>query len=533
MLQAYTGLQRSGKTYIAVQELLDIYINTDRPIYTNLPITEFFLAHKPERAVDVTFFVNSLTETKILKRRVGSFFRAISLKKLDKQFFQNSKPSSWFCIDEAYEIFRLRGYKDKNEVLNDNLLSFLKQHGHYGDDITIITHDLKDVERIIRTSFQRVITVTNTKYQSLYPTWPMNYIKTPFQMFCKDIQEGDTSRRQFFWPNSDGFLLYDSFSESSNVKKKTAATSDLKPVTSDDQLPKKNKIKLPLWVIILFVIGFPLIGYRLYNNFFKGSKKVASNIVQPSLNFVDDDVLKPFYGAQWAILNDENRSSAGVLNPKELPPPREIQLEYISIETRNEKGLDLGLELDSAITYALSWEVLAQSQFNPVQALAIAITAKTKLDATKVETNVLARITHRHIIGTTSVISVGDTVIEDRFIATETGTSYRTVSETRDYGRILTLTSRAVDDVSFVLDVSYTDTRRISIDNSTRSEYRYTALLKPPCSIPIVAFDVGETSQEYYKGLPFLADIPYLGYVFRITKNRQIRTSQSAVIIAK
>lgn len=528
MLQAYTGLQRSGKTYIAVQELLEIYLDTKRHIYTNLPITEHFLAQKPERAIDVTLFCNSLNEAKIIKRRTGSFFRAISLKYLDKRFFQKTISGSWFVIDEAYEIFRLRGYKDKNEVLNDNLLSYLKQHGHFGDDITIITHDLRDVERIIRTSFQRVITVTNTKYQSLYPKFPLCYIKTPFQMFCKDIQESDSSKRHFFFPNSDGFLLYDSFCQSRNVAKASKATSDLR--IAQDEKPVQ-KLKIPVWILILFIVGIPLLCYRFYTRFFpKEHKKTESQVVK--IEKIEEEK-KPVYGHQWARIPDEKRTAAGVENPVELPPPRDIILEYISIETRTEKGLDAGLELDSAISYALSWEVLAQSQFNPVQALAFAITAKTKLDASKVETNVLSRVTHRHVIGTTSKISVGDTVNEERYIATETGTTYQTTSETRDYGRILSLTSRAIDDTSFVLDVQYLDTRRISVDNYTRSEYSYTAIIKPPCTVSMVSFDTAEKSQEYQQGIPLLCDIPFAGYLFRVTKNRNMRSSQSAVIIAR
>ena len=180
MLEAFTGAQRSGKTYSAVQRVLDVYLNSDRPIYTNLPLTEHFLAMRPERAPDVYFFYRSFRDVVNVAKRTRTFFRGVGFAFLDKTFFNRTGSNAFVVVDEAYEIFNFGRSKDFSPD-NEKLLSYLKQHGHYGDDIIIISHDLRDVERIIRTSFQRITRVFNTKYTPIYDRFPLNNAVWPGQ----------------------------------------------------------------------------------------------------------------------------------------------------------------------------------------------------------------------------------------------------------------------------------------------------------------------------------------------------------------
>jgi zona occludens toxin (predicted ATPase) len=528
MLEAFTGAQRSGKTYSAVQRVLDVYLNSDRPIYTNLPLTEHFLAMRPERAPDVYFFYRSFRDVVNVAKRTRTFFRGVGFAFLDKTFFNRTGSNAFVVVDEAYEIFNFGRSKDFSPD-NEKLLSYLKQHGHYGDDIIIISHDLRDVERIIRTSFQRITRVFNTKYTPIYDRFPLNLIRTPFQCFCHDVDVEGIVSRHFVWPKEEGFLMYDSFCSSGNVKKATARTSDL-----DRKLPWK-KYLLIVCVVFFIILFFTLFLARKALNpdlsAFSAGKGGNTSESVPAASLPVMNPLAPLIAPQWAVLPGEKRSAAGVMDSVPLPPPRKVTIEFVVIETSFNKGLELGIDIDAVMTYALSWEALSAAQFNPIQSLAIALTAKTKIDADSLDSSIITRTSLAHTIGTTSALTLSNDVKQTTFTYNEAGTAYTSGYTTDRAGTFLTLSSRDQDGKAFVLDVKYTSSQRLSDSETYSVDFSYTIPVVRNETIPTVSYERGEKSVAYEKGIPLLSDIPWLGYVFRISKERRIQQRRSAVVI--
>ncbi|HBC86193.1 MAG TPA: hypothetical protein DCZ94_04480 [Lentisphaeria bacterium] len=251
MLSVITGKQRAGKTYYCVKEIIFPVLNdSKRHVFTNLPINPDYLVRYMSRNLfehselmsrihifmDTSFF--SLRE---FQRKNPMFFRhfkenIISDKNI-KSFWEHVKENSVIIFDEIYEYFSSTDYLDKSEKnvdLRKKLLSVSRQHGHFKQDIFLVSHSYQDLDSFIKRGIQYLYVVRNSKYTNIVNSRWFTGLKWPVQFFIVEgFEFGEKSAAdRFFIPSKkEIFRCYNSFSNSrvvgrNFVNDKTQSSTD-------------------------------------------------------------------------------------------------------------------------------------------------------------------------------------------------------------------------------------------------------------------------------------------------------------------
>jgi len=266
-LNAIQGTMGAGKTYYAANRLLpDILRDSNRPIYTNLPleVDQLLLrvsrnaAKRDEYRRRVHFIEdrNSIVwehkETKVLaydqlpEGATESDWEIISdgegFNRLT-EFWYFCEPNAVVVLDEVADIYNSREYKDRPKSLQ----SFINHHRHYKMDLYFFMQDKEDVDVQIRRKILYVYDVQNSKYMNMFGWWALRGLKWPMQFFWVRVylgkqvfgKSGDLTRyepQQSFvvWPTRAGFKTYQSFSSANKLRgmkqaDESAKSGDLEP----------------------------------------------------------------------------------------------------------------------------------------------------------------------------------------------------------------------------------------------------------------------------------------------------------------
>jgi hypothetical protein len=230
----------AGKSYVLVNRFMVDYLrDTNRPIYTNLPINlDAFLAFaaggKP-----------SLIEAYRERVTIAEHGKAHALDEqgqpiLDastgqprqfdrvKEFWRFTEPNSVIILDETADAFNSQAWKERPEELQ----SYINHHRHYKDDIFLCCQDRDDVDVQIRRKVQYVWLVSNSLTENISEHRLFLGMKWPLQFFMVRCFSGPqvmgknaaaTSRvapinpTMIVWPRQGGFRNYQSFSASTSL----------------------------------------------------------------------------------------------------------------------------------------------------------------------------------------------------------------------------------------------------------------------------------------------------------------------------
>lgn len=272
MLRIINGQQRSGKSFYCVKYLVNVLVKTERPICTNLPLV-----------------VDEIS--KLVSRRKGCELEAVAsrLTVLDhdqvKEFWRHSKPNSVILLDELYEVFSARDWKSAS----DELLSYTRQHGHYQDDLFLISHDLADLNATIRRGANEIIMIRNTRHMNFFGDSKMakylfSGLKYPYTRFKAYHYEKDQFRLinnidsavyvESLVPEQCYFDCYDSFSHAQGVAGKALAEGE----TESDNIENRPYVKQIYdsviaswfaWVLLLSISFSAYYGYSTFMNYLR------------------------------------------------------------------------------------------------------------------------------------------------------------------------------------------------------------------------------------------------------------------------
>ncbi len=273
MLSVISGKQRAGKSFYVVTLMVEYLRDSDRPIFTNLPINPDFLCRyaagrRSGRFHDYldriyVFKDKSLSELKYFYRKNPQYCKRcfgniISDEKL-KRFWEVTKPNSLIFFDEVYEIFSCLGYKDSGAGEDrKRLLSYTRQHGHRKDDLYLISHNLADLDAFIRRGTQYLYVIRNSKYTNIFKAHFMRGLKWPVQFFIIEgfeFGESEPSDRWTLWPDKRVFKCYNSFSGCKLVGKHSVSDD---ASSTDTGVPILRNFKLfirQFWPWALFGVG--------------------------------------------------------------------------------------------------------------------------------------------------------------------------------------------------------------------------------------------------------------------------------------
>lgn len=330
MLNLITGKQRSGKSYFCVTLIIDYLRHSKRPIYTNLPINPDVVAdvacggkiRNPalynQYLLRLHLFVNysgrnrsSFKIFKSINPDFCKFYHSSSKSDLRNhlfipsgihnsfisQFWRYTLSNSIIFLDEVYEIFGSLDQLSKGKDIRKEMLSYAKQHGHFKDDLYLITHDPADIDKIIRKSLNKQYIVKNSKYQNILDHRFFKGLRWPIQFFMVSGYEyGEkTAQDQFnIYPKQNIFSCYNSFNVSDFLDKEMASDSDVSSDTSvnhRDNWRNFAKQFFPLFIVSCCVLvgflSFLYYGTKYFSNASSG-RSVSSD--QSSSKEVSSDV---------------------------------------------------------------------------------------------------------------------------------------------------------------------------------------------------------------------------------------------------
>ena len=182
MLYCITGKQRAGKSYFCVTIVQDYLRSCTRPIYSNLPLHPDIICkmlfRSPARyalalrRIHLFRKFRSFGEAREFYRKNPDWCKLHQIIPDDgiKEFWRHTEANSVIILDELYQYFSALDYRDKSDDVMSRrreLLAYTRQHGHYKDDMFLISHSESDLDTNIRRGIQYLYVVSNSKYSNI------------------------------------------------------------------------------------------------------------------------------------------------------------------------------------------------------------------------------------------------------------------------------------------------------------------------------------------------------------------------------
>ncbi|MEN9358949.1 MAG: hypothetical protein RL095_484 [Verrucomicrobiota bacterium] len=253
MLSIVIGKQRSGKTYSVMAHYIIPALLDGRKVVTNLPVN-----------------VNSISKDYFKGEDISDRIRLLSMDE-SLEFWIHKAPECLVVLDEAYEIFpatvslalksNIHARLDNNDPLpfyferrnkvklasereiwymqQAELMSYIRQHGHYKDDVVIISHNPLDLHPFVLRGAMEFISVHNSLRTNMLNARFFEGLTYPTQFFImrhydtmQEYRAGIVTQERFIKPDPRVFASYDSFSQaqrlSTDDKASDKASSDFK-----------------------------------------------------------------------------------------------------------------------------------------------------------------------------------------------------------------------------------------------------------------------------------------------------------------
>jgi hypothetical protein len=278
------GLMGAGKSYVAVNRFMpDFLLNTNRPIYTNLPleVDKFLLWLAPKNPVlreqlrARIFFLEDKDKEAFDEegKSLGTFHGV-------REFWYFTQPNAVVFLDEVADIYDATNHRSRPVTLG----SYINHHRHYKDDLFFFCQDRDDIDVKIRRKIQYVWTVRNSTKENMFGQvrW-LRGLKWPVQFFfvkcylgtdvlkldARQIREVTTEQGFLVWPKSRGFKNYRSFSASQSLPGKKLASDSQQSTDCDPSIWNKVKGVLPSlgllgMLVIAGLVGAAVVGRSVF-----------------------------------------------------------------------------------------------------------------------------------------------------------------------------------------------------------------------------------------------------------------------------
>ena len=182
----------------------------------------------------------------------------------------------------------------------------------------------------------------------------------------------------------------------------------------------------------------------------------------------------------------------------------------------------LGIDIDKAIKYSASWENLLSNSWNPVQMGVVSIAMSVQAEQSKDDLNQVLNSYVYILSGKESKIQTGESVDRQIYQMSDQGT--RTVSGFSNQQTGLQITVEGFKYLSeeWNFNIFIENSSFISDTKKNLFNVKNSVLLKKGESCLVGRIYKGVESVSFTKGIPFLCDIPYLGWFFRVTTSRDV-----------
>ncbi|MEI6421482.1 MAG: hypothetical protein WCP55_04635 [Lentisphaerota bacterium] len=182
----------------------------------------------------------------------------------------------------------------------------------------------------------------------------------------------------------------------------------------------------------------------------------------------------------------------------------------------------LGIDIDKAIKYSASWESLLSNSWNPIQMGVVSVAMSVQAEQTNEDLKQILNSYVGILSGKESKIQTGESVDREIYQMSDQGT--RTVSGFSNQQTGLQIT---IEGYKFLLDewnfnVFIENSSFISDTKKNLFNVKNSIVLKKGETRLVGRIYKGTESVSITKGIPFLCDIPYLGWCFRVTTMKNV-----------
>ena len=192
-------------------------------------------------------------------------------------------------------------------------------------------------------------------------------------------------------------------------------------------------------------------------------------------------------------------------------------------EISDDVMLTLGVDIDKSIEYAFSWESLITNSYNPVQMLAVSLAMSLEANKQSDDMKLLVDTYITVASGKEQLLNVGEAIDREIYSTNEQGRVFTSGYETTQTGYVLNLAAYKYESAgSWIMDFSLSNVSEQTRLRRNQLIMKNTLVLRDG---PTLAGRIIKNSEmlTVSKGIPFLCDIPGIGYLFRVTSERQVR----------
>ena len=189
------------------------------------------------------------------------------------------------------------------------------------------------------------------------------------------------------------------------------------------------------------------------------------------------------------------------------------------IEVLYDKDLELGIEIEKSIEYFLDFKKLA-ANFDPATHIALSLVASVQAQSSFFDVSTLIDSDIGLISGNEAVLNIGEDIDRPLYSSSTFGDRVAQSFNTQHSGLIIKLKGFKSKDSWFFdtyIENSESKTDLIKTLNSIENVVQVSGFDN---KVLIARLNVGKVKKTYSHGIPYLADIPILGYLFRVTRER-------------
>ncbi len=209
---------------------------------------------------------------------------------------------------------------------------------------------------------------------------------------------------------------------------------------------------------------------------------------------------------------------------KELSNINQLNITVKIYDVLYKKSSDLGISIEKGLKYSFSWESLLENQMNPMQTLVMSLEASIVAENTQNKTEQLTNSNIQVISGQSAVIKIGGSFDRELYSVDNEGNKFTSKFQTVESGFYIQLKPFfSSENNKWLVDFSLNNSQNTTGNNNNKSFFNVSNKLlfsdkKPFTDVLISHIKLSSERKGIVKGIPFLCDIPYIGYLFGVRK---------------
>lgn len=196
-------------------------------------------------------------------------------------------------------------------------------------------------------------------------------------------------------------------------------------------------------------------------------------------------------------------------------------LHVYGIEFLYDKDLTLGVEIEKSIEYFLDAKNILKD-IDPATHISMSVVASIQAESAFFKSSTLINSDIGLVSGQQVIFNLGEDIDRPVYSSSSYGDRVLQGYDTQHSGLILKFKGfRAKSDWFFECYIENSESKS-DTKKTLNSIKNIVKLSDEKKRVLVCCLNVDNVKKEYTKGIPFLADIPFIGYFFRVTRERQL-----------